>query len=75
MIIFKLGEVMKKRDISAYGLSKVTGIRPNTILDWCANEGEKVKAITVDTLNKICKALECEVGDIIKYVPDDEYDE
>jgi putative transcriptional regulator len=28
----------------------------------------KAKAIRFETLNAICKALECEAGDIIKYI-------
>ena len=27
--------------------------------------------VTTDNLSKICKVLECDVGDIMEYVPDD----
>ena len=30
------------------------------------------KAIKVDTLNKICRALDCQPGDILEYVPSDD---
>ncbi|MBR5620206.1 MAG: helix-turn-helix domain-containing protein, partial [Clostridia bacterium] len=30
------------------------------------------KAIRVDTLNKLCKALDCQPGDLFEYVPDPE---
>ena len=32
----------------------------------------KAKAIRLQTLNAICKILDCQPGDILKYVPDDE---
>ena len=32
----------------------------------------KAKAIKVDTLNKICRALDCQPGDILEYVPSDD---
>ena len=32
----------------------------------------KAKAIKVDTLNKICRVLDCQPGDILEYVPSDE---
>lgn len=35
----------------------------------------KARAIRFSTLSKICKALDCEVGDILKYIPGDEGDE
>ena len=32
----------------------------------------KIKAIRFSTLNAICKVLECEPGDILKYFDDDD---
>ncbi|MBZ4668378.1 MAG: putative transcriptional regulator [Epulopiscium sp.] len=32
----------------------------------------KVKAIRFSTLNEICRVLECQPGDILEYVSDDE---
>lgn len=32
----------------------------------------KAKAIRLSTLNAICKALDCQPGDILQYVDDDE---
>jgi putative transcriptional regulator len=33
---------------------------------------EKTDGIKFDTLDAICKALNCTVGDLIEYIPDDE---
>jgi putative transcriptional regulator len=81
MIRFKLNEVLNEKDKSMYWLSKETGIRPNTIGQWVNNEQlrfeldeqgktKDVKSISVDVLNKICKALDCKVEDLIEYVDD-----
>jgi putative transcriptional regulator len=32
----------------------------------------KVKAIRFSTLNAICRALNCQPGDLLEYVPDEE---
>lgn len=71
MIIFRLKEIMEQRNISGYALAKMTGIRPNTISDWCADEGAAVRSITVDTLDKICSALNCNISDILEHIPED----
>lgn len=70
MIKFKLAEILEKQEKTMYWLSKESGVRPNTISQWVNNED--VKSISVDTLNKICKALKCNIADIVDYVDDDE---
>ena len=32
----------------------------------------KAKAVKLSTLDSICKALQCQPGDILEYVPDEE---
>jgi putative transcriptional regulator len=34
----------------------------------------KVNAIDVDVLNRLCRALDCQPGDLLVYVPDEEVD-
>lgn len=81
MIVFKLDKLLEKnkqdgKNIDTmYKLTKATGVRPNTIGQWFNNEtlrdnGTEVRAIRVDVLDAICKVLECEIGDIIEYIPD-----
>lgn len=77
MIKFKLEDLLNKRGMTMYQLSKRTGIRPNTISQWVHNEelreeGKEVRSISIDVLNSVCRVLECEIGDIIEYVPDGE---
>lgn len=70
MIKFKLAEILEKQEKTMYWLSKESGVRPNTISQWVNNED--VKSISVETLNKICKTLKCNIADIVDYVDDDE---
>lgn len=75
MIKFKLAEMLDKRGLTMYQLSKRTGIRPNTISQWVNNEelqedDRGVKAINVEVLNEICNSLDCRIEDIIEHIPD-----
>jgi putative transcriptional regulator len=83
LIRFKLAEMLEKRDKTMYQLSKESGIRPNTISQWYNNDelrhqldekgnSKDVKAISVDVLDKICKAIDCSIEDLIEYVPDND---
>ncbi|MBT2736139.1 helix-turn-helix transcriptional regulator [Bacillus sp. ISL-7] len=71
MIKFKLNEVLNQKGKTMYWLSKTTGIRPNTISQWANNNAlnleDQVKSISVDNMDKICKALECNVEDLFQY--------
>ena len=75
MVKFKLDQLLKERGITMYQLAKITEIRPNTISQWVNNEDlddeKKVKSINVDTLVRICKALNCKIEDVIEFVEED----
>ena len=32
----------------------------------------KIRALRIDSLDKICKVFDCQPGDLLEYVPDDE---
>lgn len=51
-------------------LAKKTGVRPSTI---CNIYNETIDRINLEHLSKICEALECEVEDLLQYIPDEEY--
>lgn len=56
---------LKSNHITIYYLINKCGINPNTIT--CIKKG---RGITTFTLNNLCAALDCEVSDIIAYIPD-----
>ena len=62
-----LYESLFKRGITEYHLIYKQGLSANTL--HRIKHGE---AITTKTINVLCEILECEVSDIIEYVPDEE---
>nr|WP_317361487.1 helix-turn-helix domain-containing protein [uncultured Blautia sp.] len=57
-------ETMFKKDITEYALIYKFGIPANTI-----HRMKHGKPITTTTLDTLCSILECEVEDILKYIP------
>ena len=47
-------------------------IHPITMPNLSILKNQKAKAIKLSTLNAICQFLDCQPGDILEYVPDDE---
>ena len=60
-----LDVMMAKRKISLTELSEKVGI---SLANLSILKTEKAKAIRFSTLNSICKALDCQPGDILEYV-------
>lgn len=69
MIIVNLDVMMAKRKISLGELAQRVGI---TLANLSILKNNKAKAIRFSTLSAICKALDCNVEDIIEYIPDTE---
>lgn len=68
-IIINLDVVMAQRKKGLTELSKEVDI---TMANLSILKNSKAKAIRFSTLEAICKALDCQPGDIIEYVPDEE---
>ena len=68
-IILELDVMMARRHMSLNELADKVGI---TNVNLSKIKNNKVNAIRFTTLANICKALECEPGDILKYNPADE---
>lgn len=62
-IVLRLDQLLADKNMSQHQLSRLTGIRQPTINDMCQN---KTKYLPLDNLAKICKALECEITDILQ---------
>ncbi|NEZ47314.1 helix-turn-helix transcriptional regulator [Clostridium niameyense] len=67
-ILVNLDVVMAKRKISLKDLAKKVDIT-NANLSILKNN--KARAIRFSTLNELCKALDCQPGDILEYVEDE----
>ena len=64
-IIVRLDRMMADRKISLNEISEQVGI---SIVNLSNLKTGKVKAIRFSTLNAICRALQCQPGDILEYV-------
>ena len=56
--------MLAKRKMSVTELSEKVGI---TMANVSILKNGKAKAIKLDTLNKICEALNCQPGDLLEY--------
>ena len=69
MIVINLDVMLAKRKVSVTELSERLGI---TMANVSILKNGKAKAVKLETLNKICRILDCHPGDILEYVPDPE---
>ena len=69
MIIINIDVMLARRKMSVTELSNRVGI---TMANISILKNGKAKAIRVETLDKICRALDCQPGDILEYRPDPE---
>ncbi|KIV76192.1 Transcriptional regulator, Cro/CI family [Bacillus mycoides] len=67
-IIINIDVMLAKRKMSVTELSEKVGI---TMANLSILKNGKAKAIRITTLDAICKALECQPGDILEYQPED----
>ncbi|MBP3386008.1 MAG: helix-turn-helix transcriptional regulator [Candidatus Methanomethylophilaceae archaeon] len=70
-IILRLDRVMADRKMSLNQLAELVGISNVNLSNIKTG---KISAIRFSTLNGICRALDCQPGDILEYVEDPEGD-
>lgn len=63
----KLWKTMKEKGISQYALIKKYKISPAQITRLKRNE-----SVSTHTIEMFCKILDCQVGDIMEYIRDEE---
>lgn len=68
-IIINLDVIMAMRKKS---LTELAGEIDITLANLSILKNNKAKAIRLSTLNEICKALECQPGDLLQYVEDED---
>lgn len=64
-IIVNLDVMMAKRKVGLMELAEKIGITPANL---SILKNNKARAIRFSTLEEICKALDCQPGDILEYV-------
>lgn len=70
-IVVNLDVMLAKRKMSLTELSERVGI---TIANLSVLKSGKAKAIRFSTLDEICKILNCQPGDLLEYMNEEEYD-
>ena len=68
MIRCKLSVLLGERRMKMSELARASGLSYPAVN---AIYHEQTKVIAYDTLNKLCKALDCNVQDILEYIPDE----
>ena len=68
MIVMNLDVMMAKRKVRSNDLAERIGL---TQANLSILKTGKAKAIRLNTLNAICRELQCTPGDILEYRPDE----
>ncbi|MBQ5153709.1 helix-turn-helix domain-containing protein [Macrococcoides caseolyticum] len=68
MIIVRLDRVMADRKVKLNELSEMVDV---SVANLSNLKTGKVKAVRFSTLEAICKALDCQPGDLFEYVEND----
>lgn len=63
-IIVNIDVMLAKRKMSVTELSEKLGI---TMANVSILKNGKAKAVKIETINKLCKVLECQPGDLFAY--------
>ncbi|MDD7602906.1 MAG: helix-turn-helix transcriptional regulator [Firmicutes bacterium] len=68
MIVINIDVMLAKRKMSVTELSERVGI---TMANISILKNGRAKAIRIETLDKICRALDCQPGDILEWCPEE----
>ena len=69
MIVINIDVMLARRTMSVTELSERVGI---TMANISILKNGKAKAIRMETLDKICRALECQPGDLLEWRDEDD---
>ena len=66
-IVINIDVMLARRKMSSGELAEKLGITPANL---SILKNGKAKALRVTTLDALCKALDCQPGDLLEYCPD-----
>lgn len=69
MIVINIDVMLAKRKMSVGELADKVGF---TMANVSLLKNGKIKALKISTLNKLCEVLECQPGDLLEYVNDEQ---
>ncbi|ADL02921.1 MULTISPECIES: helix-turn-helix domain-containing protein [Clostridia] len=67
-IRIKLDELIEQQGISKNKLSHKAEMQRTQINNYCNNN---ITRLDIDVLARICTVLDCEIGDLLEFVPPD----
>lgn len=67
----KLHEIMKNKGVKKIDLRKA-GFNPNVVDKVLSGKLDKSKRVDTETINRLCEFFDCQPGDIMEYIPDNE---
>ena len=65
-IRIKLSDMIQKRGISKNKLSQRAEMQRTQLNNYCNNT---IARLDVDVLGRLCTVLECEISDILEFIP------
>jgi len=68
----KLNELLEDKGVSKNKLSKIADMQRTQIRRYC---NDAVTRFDADVLVRICTALDCELGDLLEFVPPQKTDD
>lgn len=68
MIKIKLSNLLGEHKMTQKALSDITNIRPATISKMYY---EEITRIDIKQLDSLCKAFDCEISELLEYIPDE----
>ena len=72
MIVLRLDRMLAERKVSGRELAERIGLSP---VNLSRIKTGKVSAVRFSTLEAMCRALDCQPGDLLEYIPDDEVED
>ena len=68
MIVFHIDVMLAKRKMSLTELSERAGI---TLANLSILKTGKARAVRLETLDRLCAALDCQPGDLLEFLPEE----
>jgi putative transcriptional regulator len=68
MVKLRLAQLLKQRKMSGYALAKLTGLSLPTV--YRLVNADKVTRLEMETLDRLCSALDCKISDLLVRAPD-----
>jgi putative transcriptional regulator len=59
---------MGEKRIKIAEMQKLTGLNVNTIIRFYYDRNRN---ISIDTINRLCRALDCNTQELLEYIPDE----